>query len=124
MHELPLTKSIFKTVVSNAENANAEKVTKVVLEVGVLRDFIPEMVQRYWDYIATGTVAEGARVVLREVAACAECGSCGRHYTVGRDNICSSKCPDCGYEYGRLLSGSELKIIGIEIVKRKDGTVS
>jgi len=125
MHELPITKSIFKTVISKAESIDAEAVTKVVLEIGILRDFIPEMVQKYWDYISKGSLADGSVIEIREVDAIALCGECGRAYPIDRENIGTSCCPDCGCKYGKLVSGSELRIVGIE-VKRKhiqDGTL-
>lgn len=122
MHELPITKSIFKTVISRAENAGATAVNRVVLEIGVLRDFVPSIVQKYWDYIAGGSIAEGSVIEIREVDASAVCGQCGQTYRIGRDNIATAHCPMCGCRQGRLVSGSELRIVGIEIVCNKDKT--
>ena len=115
MHELPLTKSIFHTVIQKATAAGAIAVRRVVLEIGILRDFIPEIVQKYWDYIAPGSMAEGAKIEIREVNARAVCGRCGKEYTITRETIQSVGCPACGYVYGRLTGGSELRIVGIEI---------
>lgn len=115
MHELPITKSIFNTVVQRAEVEKAKSVRRVVLEIGVLRDFVPMIVQKYWDYISAGSIAEGSVIEIREVDAGAVCGSCGQTYTIGRDNISNACCPKCGYRYGRLVSGSELRIVGMEI---------
>lgn len=120
MHELPLTKSIFNSVIRKAESVNAESVTRVVLEIGVLRDFIPSMVQKYWDYIAQGSIAEGSVIDIKEVPAAAICGKCGTKYLIDRNNIAESCCPKCGYESGSLLTGSEMRIVGIEIVKHKE----
>lgn len=117
MHELPLTKSIFKSVVARAESVNARHVNRVVLEIGILRDFIPEIVQKYWDYIAPGTIAEGARIEIRELNAAAICGQCRTRYTITRETIANTHCPACGYGYGTLVAGSELRLIGIEVEK-------
>jgi len=117
MHELPITKSIFKTVLRRADEAGAVSVRRVVLEIGILRDFIPPMVQKYWDYIASGSIAEGARIEIREVNASAKCGQCGAVYVIDRNNVSDARCPECGFRYGKLLSGSELRIVGIEIEK-------
>jgi len=118
MHELPITKSIFNSVVRKADEAGAKSVTRVVLEIGILRDFIPEMVQKYWDYISPGSIAEGSKIEIRELPASAECGKCGNTYMITRENVSDSRCPICGYEFGKLLTGSELRIVGIEIVKK------
>jgi len=121
MHELPITKSIFRSVVSKAESAGAVSVRRVVLEAGILRDYIPEMVQKYWDYISKGSIAEGAKIEMRELDAVAKCGNCGNEYTITRETINDAHCPACGYRYGRLLSGNELHIVGIEIERNKQG---
>jgi len=120
MHELPITKSIFKSVVTKAESIGAASVTKVVLEIGILRDFIPEFVQRYWDYITPGSIAEGSKLEIREIGASASCGQCKRVYRFTKEQISNVYCPHCGYPNGKLLSGSELKIVGIEITRNKD----
>jgi len=119
MHELPITKSIFKTVIARAEASDARVVRRIVLEIGILRDFIPAMVQKYWDYISAGSIAAGSVIEIREVDARAECGNCGCSYTIRRDNIQNAHCPMCGFRYGRLVSGSELRIVGIEIEKSR-----
>lgn len=115
MHELPITKSLFKTVMLRAEKENASAVTRVVLEIGILRDFIPSIVQKYWDYISAGSIAQGSIIEIREVNATAQCSRCGATYEISRENLTSSRCPDCGCLTGRLMSGSELRILGIEI---------
>lgn len=117
MHELPITKSIFKSVIKKAEVAGAKSITRVVLEIGILRDFIPDLVQKYWDFISPGSIAEGSKIEIIEINAQAQCGQCGAEYTIRREDMFESKCPACGYRYGKLLSGDELKIKGIEIVK-------
>jgi len=115
MHELPFTKSIFNTVSAKAVEAGAEGVSMVQLEVGVLRDYIPEIVQKYWDYIAKGTLVEGASIKIKVIPATARCRQCGTVYEVDTKNIMSAHCPKCGYDYGDLLTGREMRITGIEI---------
>jgi len=119
MHELPITKSIFKTVVSRAEEAGAKSVRRVVLEIGILRDFIPEIIQKYWDYISKGSIAEGSKIEIREIEASAKCGKCGGVYRIGKNSISDAHCPECGYRFGELVSGSELRILGIEIERER-----
>ncbi len=119
MHELPLTKGIFKSVMRKAESVDAAAINRVVLEIGVLQDFIPEYVQKYWDYISRGTIAEGSLIEIRDKDGEAECGRCHTHYNITRANMFDVHCPSCGYEYGNMLSGNELRIVGIEIVKKE-----
>jgi len=117
MHELPITKSIFKTVVSRAQDAGAVSVTRVVLEIGILRDYVPEIIQKYWDYISPGSIAEGAKIEIKELDAVARCGRCSGVYTIAKGHIAEARCPSCGYQRGELLSGDGFRIVGIEIKK-------
>jgi len=123
MHELPITKSIFKSVIAKAESVGAKSVRMVALEIGVLRDFIPEFVQKYWNYITPGSIAEGSVIQIKEIDATASCGKCGTIYRIDTKNIQDSKCPECGYDYGTLITGRELKIVGIEIESCKENKV-
>ena len=123
MHELPIMKSIYKTVVTKAESVQATSIRRIVLEVGGLRDYVPEIMQRYWDYIAAGSIAEGARIEVREIDAVAHCGRCGNDYKITRGHFAEPRCPVCGYDRGELIAGSELRIVGIEITPETDGTV-
>ena len=115
MHELPFAKSIYKSVMEVAEANSATHIHRVVLEVGVLRDFVPELVQRYWNYISKGSIAEGSEIVMNTIDASAVCDHCGTTYPIDTHNFHDAHCPSCGHNRGRLLTGRELKIINIEI---------
>lgn len=115
MHELPITKSILKSVLAKAEECGATRVVRVVVEVGELREFVPVIVQKYWDYAAEGALCEGARVELVMIPATAMCGACGRVYDVDIQDLQNSNCPRCGCESGKLCTGRELRIRGMEI---------
>ncbi len=120
MHELPFTKGIFRSVMRKAESVDAVGINIVVLEIGVLHDFIPEFVQKYWDFISRGTIAEGSKVEIRWKNGTAVCGQCATQYEITKENMLTSVCPSCGYEYGSMVSGNEMKIVGIEIVRNHD----
>lgn len=124
MHELPFTKGIYKSVMRKAESVNAKHVNRVVLEIGVLHDFVPEFVQKYWDFISRGSIAEGSVVEIRWKNATVMCGKCHTQFEVDKETMNDPRCPSCGFEYGTMLTGNELRIVGIEIVKdtspRKD----
>ncbi len=115
MHELPLVKSIYKTVINFAEKNNVQKVTKVVLEIGVVRDFIPEIVQKYWDYVSKNSISENSIIEIVTIPATAKCGKCGTIYPIDTMNLIKAKCPKCKYDRGTLVTGDELKIKGIEV---------
>lgn len=115
MHELPIIKTIYKTVIKYAKDNNAEKVINVYLEIGVLRDFVPELLKKYWNYITEGDIAEGSNLLIREIPAVARCKKCKTEYQIDLNNIVNSNCPKCGCDTGELIKGRELYIYGIQI---------
>lgn len=119
MHELPIIKTVFRNVLEYANRENAEKVNKVYLEVGVLRDFVPELMKKYWAYIVKGSIAEGSTLLLRELPAVAKCGQCGEEYQLDVKDVYNNKCPKCGFDKGALIKGRELIIYSIEIKNKE-----
>jgi len=117
MHELPFTKGIYKSVIRKAESVNASHVNRVVLEIGALHDFVPEFVQKYWNFVSRGSIAEGSTVEIRFKNAVIMCGECNTQFEVSHEQLNEARCPSCGCEYGTTISGNELRIVGIEIVK-------
>lgn len=117
MHELPFTTGIHKSVMKKAQSVRASHVNRVVLEIGVLHDFVPEFVQKYWDFISRGTLTEGSLVEIRWKNAEVMCGRCHTIFEVDKETMGDPKCPSCGYEFGNTLSGNEMRIVGIEIVR-------
>jgi hydrogenase nickel incorporation protein HypA/HybF len=60
MHEAGVTERILEIVVEHAEQANAQRVTDVYLEVGEESGIDTESVELHWPLLAKGSVAEGS----------------------------------------------------------------
>jgi len=116
MHELPLAKSIYRSVMKKADECGATAVVRVVIEAGELREYVELILQKYWDYVSRGSLAEGAKIELITLPATVRCGECGKVYGLNIDDLESSRCPDCGFDRGDLLTGRELRIKGMEII--------
>ena len=58
MHELPVTKSIYKIVRKHARKNWVRRVISENLEIGILSDLEQEWIQRYFDYLSKGTFHE------------------------------------------------------------------
>ena len=110
MHELAITEGILKTVLPAAEQGGAKKILEIRLRIGEFADVIPECVQAYLDVIGVGTIAEGAKVVAETVPSTAACRSCG---FTGHIDRRLAKCPECGSDDIRLLSGREFTVESI-----------
>lgn len=78
MHELTITQNILKIVLDAVKGQKARRVKAVRLLVGPFSGVIPECVQMYWDVLAKGTCAEGAKIESREAPMRVHCRDCGK----------------------------------------------
>lgn len=111
MHELGIARDILEIAVAEAEKRGSARITRVDIEVGVLRGVVPENLAFLFGHAAKGTIAEGALVAIEEQPARVECEACGpaevHAFTVG--------CPACGSPSARIDGGDALRILTIEI---------
>ena len=100
----------------------ATQVKSVNLRIGELRDVIDEWMQRYFDYLTPGTVAEGAQIKIQKAPIIFRC-ECGKTFTmpieVFRENLEKKReavCPRCGGTKAALHGGREFLILSIEVI--------
>ena len=67
MHELSITQYVVDNVTTKAKELNASRVFKIKLKVGSYYDYVPEIIQLYFDTLAEGTIAEGAVIICEEI---------------------------------------------------------
>ena len=109
MHELSLSSAIINTV---TRHAGGRPVTVVSVRVGRLRQVVPETLVFYFGFVAAGTVCEGARLELEEVAAMLGCRGCGHEWSI---EIPAFRCPACAGADVRVATGNEFEVESIEV---------
>lgn len=110
MHEMAYLKRIEQIVVAAGERNGIKEVQQINLVVGELRDFIDDLVQGYFSFLARGTIAENAKVVIEKVPFTVQCAKCGNIYPADIRSTEQFACPECGsHEYGGV-TGRELYI--------------
>lgn len=110
MHELALMKSVLSIVETETEKQGFHRVAVIRLAVGELSGVVPELLRDYFPFAAGGTVAEGARVEIRELPVTARCRACGWEGRPGE-----GLCPACGGDDLSLLGGREFYVESIEV---------
>jgi hydrogenase nickel incorporation protein HypA/HybF len=115
MHELPITESILKIVLTHAAKNDVRQVMVIHLRVGRLSDLEDEWIQRYFDYLSKGTVAEGAKLKIERMPIKLQCNSCSTSYDVEITKIGDTVCPNCGQKDSKLISGREYYIKDMEV---------
>ena len=108
MHELALAMEVVDIV---TERARGARVSRVVLEVGVLAAVLPDALRFCFDIATSGTGAAGAELAIVERKALARCRVCGE-ITEPRDLLALCGCGSGDFEW---LSGSELKVAEMEV---------
>jgi hydrogenase nickel incorporation protein HypA/HybF len=108
MHELSLSGAIVNTVV---KHARGRPVSVVSLRVGALRQVVPDTLDFYFEFVARGTVCEGARLEQELVPARLRCTGCEREWEV---ELPIFMCPGCGGA-AEVASGDELEVESIEV---------
>ncbi len=114
MHELPVTQSILDIVVKHARMSGVKKIHAVNLAVGELSDLQDEWIQRYFDYISKGTLAEGARLVIERIPVVFRCSACSKEFQANVKEMKDITCPQCSQNNFELVSGREYHIRSME----------
>jgi len=114
MHELPVIQSILDVVLNHAHMNQVSKVHSIALAIGELSDLQDEWLQRYFDYISKGTLAEGARLVIERTPVVLKCANCAKEIPVKAGEMNDMVCPECGNKELTLISGREYFIKSME----------
>ncbi len=93
------------------EKSSGRKITRIILEIGVLSAVMPDAIRFCFDVVVQGSALEGATLDIIEIAARARCSDCGAEVTLATVvHRCS-----CGSQRLQMLSGNELNIKSFEI---------
>jgi hydrogenase nickel incorporation protein HypA/HybF len=109
VHELSLSSAIVNTVVKHAAG---RRVTVVSLRVGHLRQVVPDSLDFYFEFVARGTVCEGARLEQEAIEARLRCRACERKWEI---DFPAFRCPSCGGSDVAVASGNEFEVESIEV---------
>jgi hydrogenase nickel incorporation protein HypA/HybF len=109
VHELSLSGAVLNTVVKHAGD---RRVSLVSLRVGRLRQVVPDTLEFYFEFVARGTLCEGARLELEVVEASLRCEECELEWEI---EIPAFRCPTCGGAEVAVATGNEFEVESIEV---------
>lgn len=116
MHEMSVVHRVVDMVLEMCEGQDAVRVKSVSLTIGQMHDVVVDLVPGLFNYLARGTVAEGAEVEITQVPAVLKCPACGMTFQadISQHQIA---CTSCGATTGfTLLCGREFLLDSIEVV--------
>jgi hydrogenase nickel incorporation protein HypA/HybF len=109
MHELSIADSVLEITL---RHARGQRVARVELEVGHLRQVVPSALEFAFTLVAEGTEAQGAELVIKEVKAAGRCLECGADTALrGFPLVCES----CGGLEVEVTRGQELRVDSLEL---------
>jgi hydrogenase nickel incorporation protein HypA/HybF len=121
MHELGITQSLLQLALHHAEQAGAVRVRELTLVIGELSSIIDDSLQFYWDMLSKDTIAHGAHLNFKRVAASLHCDECGHDFPLDRREYV---CPQCGGTKIRVAGGEEffLESIAVDLATETETT--
>ena len=105
MHETAIVTGLMRILEEKAAAHGVERILRVTLKVGRLRAVEPAQLAACFEMFAEGTLADGAELVIDEVAVRARCKTCGTEFEVPRFRF---DCPGCGGGDVDVIAGQEL----------------
>ncbi len=102
MHEVGLMQTALELAFTHARQAGASRIHQMTLRVGTLSGVVPDALRMAFDASTPGTVADGATLVVDEVAVRCRCEQCDEEFWP-EDVI--YLCSNCGTLNSRIEEG-------------------
>jgi hydrogenase nickel incorporation protein HypA/HybF len=112
MGELEATKFILDKALLKARESNVKQVKHLHLLLGEMSELNQNSIQKNWEELSKGTLAEGAQLHFRRITAEVQCMSCFQKYHPDNGKIL---CPYCGSVGAKILTGEEFYLESIEV---------
>ncbi len=109
MHELSMCEAIARKVASRADGRT---VMSVLVQIGYLRQVVPDALTFSWEMLTTATSLAGARLDVEHVPATVSCNACDAVTTLAAPILA---CASCGSSDVVLRSGDELVLVSLEL---------
>ncbi len=107
MHETAVVMGLLDILERKAAENGIGRITAVRLKLGRLRGLDARQIVGTFEVLSEGSRAEGAKLVVDDVAVAARCRDCGHDFTVEGWRLA---CPACGSEDVDVVAGRELFI--------------
>ena len=112
MHEMPITQSLLEIALRHAEEAGAQRITRLNIVIGQLSSVVDDSVQFYWDIISQGTIAAGAELSFERIPASLRCLDCGHAFPLdSQDYVCAA----CNSQRVVVVGGDDFRLDSIEV---------
>lgn len=115
MHEFSLVAALMEQIELVAEDHQFSQVTQVHVQIGALRQVVPEMMQTAYKATSENTIAEGSTLALTETQIVAECLDCGEKFA---PTIHDFQCPACASTRVKILEGQDFTLMSLNGIQK------
>lgn len=112
MHETYIARNILGIAEGHCLRAGCSRIESVSIALGGAAGVTADALRFSFDASKSGTMAEGAALIIDEVPLGGRCRACGEDFTTGEAFIFF--CPNCGRPELDIDRGRELHVTGIE----------
>jgi hydrogenase nickel incorporation protein HypA/HybF len=112
MHEVGLMQMALDMAFDHARHAGASRIHKIRLRVGALSGVVPDALRMAFAAATPGTAADGALLIVDEVAVRCRCQQCGEEFWP-EDVV--YLCSNCGAVNSHIEEGRELELASLEV---------
>ena len=117
MHELYVCQALIDQVETIAREKNANWIETIYLGIGPLSGVEPRLLEQAFFIARAGTVAGDAQLIITSLPIRVSCHKCG-HVT---DALPARLvCGDCGHWHTQLISGDELQLERVELIRNEN----
>lgn len=113
MHELSIVMSIVDIAQSQAQQAHAQAIEEIELDIGNLAGVELDALEFAWPQGVKNTMLEHAVKKINRIEGLASCSDCNNKFTI--ENYYDA-CPECGGHLIHILKGRELRVRSLVII--------
>ena len=120
MHEFAVCQDMLRQVAAIAADERATAVEVITVRIGPLSGIEAHLLSRAFPLAAAGTVAENARLIIEALPIKVKCQLCGAETDAKPNRLI---CGQCGDYHTQLLSGDEMLLASLELLKESKEAV-
>ncbi|WP_308534588.1 hydrogenase maturation nickel metallochaperone HypA [uncultured Mobiluncus sp.] len=115
MHEVALSQQLARVV---ARGAAGREVLSVQVEVGHLRQVVPEALRFAWSAVRKNTLRGPAELQITEIPAVVVCRECQAKTQLGE--YLDFRCAQCSSRDVQTISGEEFRVVSIDVTPERN----
>lgn len=112
MHEVGLMQNVLDAAIERAREEGAQHIRVVEMRVGEASGVVLESLELAFDVVKKGTIAEDAKLQVKNVPVVCYCSNCQIEFTPV-DLL--YECPQCHHISGEVRHGKEFELAFLEV---------